>query len=164
MRRRLTAAYMREPKLSRDGTVSPHEAGIRMLIDSHPDMRRNGFQHSIRQLWAGLYPDPEDADEVPTIQALPDAFRLDRENQDILIYEVEVTNPLSAFKLYEYGRYWSDWDCDDAHEWLPRLFVVNRYGHIGEIDLVRVYHDVVLKADAAALPEIARLGIPEAGR
>lgn len=138
-----TVRDKRAPKFYKDGEVTRHELAIRMLVNSHPDMCRNGFAKAVRELWIELHADedPDECTEPVRHPFLPDAYRIDREAQEILVYEVEDTCPISPEKLLRLAYWWFQWDADDEHEWLPRVFVVDRYGNVGtEIDLMAAYY------------------------
>jgi len=118
--------------------TTPHELVIRSLIDSHPDMCRNGFRRAMRNLWSEL----GDIDEMLPIDFVPDAYRIDREAEEILIYEVEFSHPVTEHKLRQYGMLWFDWDAEGQHEWLPRLFIIDRLGQ-REIPMRELYYRVL---------------------
>lgn len=134
------------PVIRADGHLTAHEVAIRTLVLSHPDIHRNGFKAAIRALWDELCAQCEYMDgPVPEMRFLPDAYRIDRENETIILYEVEDTHPLPVHKLHELAMFWFDWDCEGEHDWLPKLVTVDRYGReTGEVDLCAMYHAVVL--------------------
>ena len=112
---------------------TPHELAIRRLIDSHQDLCRNGFWEAIKQLCDEL-----GEDDVPTklgFRFQPDAYRIDRQASEILLYEVEVTSLVTPDKMKLIAAFWEWWEASGDHDWMPRLFLVNRYGHQGEVDL-----------------------------
>jgi len=108
-----------------------------MLVNGDRDIHRNGFRAAIRDLVAEL-----DGDEGCFVDGfLPDAYKIDREAQEIIIYEVEDSHPIPPHKLDRYAWFWFCWDAEGAHEWLPRLFTVDRYGRLtGEINLCAAYY------------------------
>lgn len=63
---------------------------------------------------------------------VPDAFRIDVDRMEIIAYEVEVSNPVSEWKIEKYLDWF--WAIDE-YEWLLRLVIVNRFGHRSEVDL-----------------------------
>ena len=137
----VTKRPSRAPVQRSDGTTTRHELVIRMLVNSHPAMQRNGFSRSVKDLLISLGADADYRDDFPPCRFVPDAYRIDHEAQDILIYEVEDTNPISPRKLEELAEYWFWWESEGQHDWMPRLFVVDRYGASRlEIDLQQVWY------------------------
>ena len=131
-----TVRDSRAPVTSRE-TPTLHELAIRMLVNSDRNIHRNGFRAVIRELVEEL-----DCDNSCLADGfLPDAYKIDRDAQEILIYEVEDSHPLPPRKLDRYSWFWFCWEAEDRHEWLPRLFTVDRYGRAtGEIDLCATYY------------------------
>lgn len=138
-----TVRNSRAPVAQRGG-ITRHEIAIRLLVNSRPDIHRNGFRQAVRELWAELA-DPELDDGPPQMPFLPDAYRIDRESEELILYEVEDSNPISPQKLAALGEFWFDWDCEGQHDWLPRLVTVDRYGReTGEIDMMGLYYAIDL--------------------
>jgi len=131
-----TVRDSRAPVTSREFPTL-HELAIRTLVNSDPNIHRNGFRAAIKELVAEL-----DGDEECLVDGfLPDAYKIDRDAQEILIYEVEDSHPLPPNKLRLYSWFWFCWEAEGHHEWLPRLFTVDRYGRAtGEIDLCAAYY------------------------
>jgi hypothetical protein len=75
------------------------------------------------------------------LQIKPDAFTIT--DDEVCIYEVDVTSPASMEKLDSYAHLW--WELDDISV-LCRLFVVDARGSMREIDLPARYFDEVLPA------------------
>jgi hypothetical protein len=115
---------------------SLHERLIRDLIASDLRMARNGFWRKHRALVEKL---GMDQDEFIARPFLPDAYLFDHDNQEILLFEVEISCPLSDLKKHNYGWLWFCWESEGAHDWLPRLFVIDRYGHRNELDMSELY-------------------------
>ena len=67
---------------------------------------------------------------------VPDAYRLSAEEKTVDIYEVEVTWALTDKKLRQLGELWL---LLKTRGWSLRLFVVNRWLHINELDLEWVH-------------------------
>ncbi|WP_324807258.1 hypothetical protein SH584_11590 [Sphingomonas sp. LY29] len=130
---------LRKPCVRSDGKVTRHEELIRELIDSDPRMCRNGFARSMKPLFEreGIYPE-----NVPLGEFIPDAYLLDEEAKEIRIYEVEVTNALSNFKIQSLGMFWFYMDCEMT-KWMPRLYVVDRYGAMTELCMLKCYRQVL---------------------
>jgi hypothetical protein len=131
-------------------TPSLHERLIRSLIESDPRMCRNGFWRAHRELTDELGFGLDDF--PPDRPFLPDAYLFDRDNQEILLFEVEVSCPLTAQKIAAYGWFWFEWDGEGSTDWLPRLFVVDRYGHRNELNMAELYFADV--RDAANRPPV----------
>lgn len=112
---------------------SLHERLIRGLLDGNPNVCRNGFWEAVSKLAAEL------GEDGPLDRArygfLPDAYLIDRENCEIVLYEVEVTGRLTDCKLRNLGNFWAWWDGSGEHDWLPRLILVDRFGNHNEIGL-----------------------------
>ncbi|GAA4015434.1 hypothetical protein GCM10022280_12720 [Sphingomonas swuensis] len=127
-----------------------HEAAIKRLVESDSRMCRNGFKRVVRDLWDELGGDP---DEMETLSFLPDAFLVDRERRELLLYEVEDTSALKPAKKALYGAFWFAWDSEDLHDWLPRLFVCSTTGRVSyEVPLSALYYDwidEIVRADNA---------------
>jgi hypothetical protein len=92
--------------------------------------------------------DEEVLDSIPKVR--PDAYRLDRHAPNpqgaepglwskITIWEVEVTNPMPAWKADRYAWWWFDLDSTD---WLVdlALIVVDKYGTCHLFDLCAHYY------------------------
>lgn len=117
-------------------TPSLHERLLRNLVDSDPRMCRNGFWRTHKALIDEL---GLDEDEFPQRAFLPDAYLFDREHQEIFLFEVEVSCPLTVRKQCDYGWLWFAWDGEGETDWTPRLFVIDRYGHQNELDMCKLY-------------------------
>lgn len=116
-----------------DDPPSLHERLIRDLLASDERICRNGFWRAVAALATEL--DEEITATRQHFGFLPDAYVLDRQECEIVIYEVEVRGTLSPDKLTLLGRFWDWWDASGEHDWLPRLILVNRFGHQNEIEL-----------------------------
>lgn len=71
---------------------------------------------------------------------VPDAFTITKD--EVCIYEVEVTSPVTIEKLFAYAELWAVLDCD--HTAFCRLFVINFNGDTREVDLPSVHLDRLL--------------------
>jgi hypothetical protein len=128
----------RAPVVHRHRRATMHELGIRVLLASDDEIHRNGFARSVRALAEEI---DADIDELAPGRFLPDAYKIDRAAEQLLLYEVVDTNPLSTTKLEALAWFWFQWDADDFHDWLPRLFIVNRHGKVTEeINLCAAYY------------------------
>lgn len=89
-----------------------------------PAIKTRGFAQALRDILELEDPDADDnADYNPGI--IPDAYKIDHDNQCIWIYEIEDTNPLTLDKLVLITDiFWLfDW-----LSWNTRLIVYDRYG------------------------------------
>lgn len=130
----------------KQSNLTRHEMAIRMLINSDLDIHRNGFKKAATALWNELAAlDEYGPDDAPKIEFLPDAYKIDRENETLHLYEVEDSHPIPVDKLRKLAWYWFLWDCEGHHEWSPALHIVDRYGTItATLDLCRVYYATML--------------------
>src|SRR5690606_18605528 len=64
--------------------------------------------------------------DLSEFKIVPDAFRIDEAQGDIIAYEVEVTHRLPDWKLERYTEWF--WAIDEF-EWLLRLVIVDRFGN-----------------------------------
>lgn len=144
-----TRRNSRAPVHQRD--LTRHEIAIRMLVNSDPDIHRNGFRAAVRALWVEINEGNEWYEDAPSMDFLPDAYRIDRETQSLILYEVEDSNPISPSKLQKLGWFWFCWDCEDYHDWMPRLVTVDHYGReTGEIDMCGLYYSAILESERPA--------------
>jgi hypothetical protein len=94
-----------------------------------------------------------------TGKIVPDAYVVDAERMEVIAYEVEVTSPVTEFKLEKYINWW--WALDEEY-WSLRLIIVDRFGNHKEVDLFRMSVDP--HADEGHLNELrARAGIRKLG-
>jgi hypothetical protein len=136
------AANGRKEYTRRDGSVTQHELAIRELLKIRPDIQRNGFNLAVEQLWERIQSEFEkgEREPLPPIAFRPDAFLVNEDEQYLELFEVEDWGPLRANKREQLGRWWFHWDADGRHDWLPRLWLVNRYGMITtELPLSALY-------------------------
>lgn len=71
---------------------------------------------------------------------IPDAFKIDREASEILIYEVVHYSDLTPAKLRSVAELWMDWDDEAGHDWSVRLFVQRIGEPMFEVDLCQAFH------------------------
>jgi len=80
---------------------------------------------------------------------VPDAYLIDRESMEVLIFEVEDTHPMSAQKV------WRLVTLADAMNWElgleARLFVTDRYANLTELD-VKLLQPAMLQEFGAIIP------------
>lgn len=111
--------------------ITKHELQIRELLASDPAICRYGFAQAVDAIVQEF-----DCSADCRVNRLfaPDAYRIDRANGWIDIFEVEVTCPISSAKLEKLAAWWEAWDCEGQCDFLPRVFVIDKYG-THEIDL-----------------------------
>ena len=128
---------MNRAKLSENRRrVTVHELAIRQLINNDRSIKRYGFPDAVRGIVEEF---GCDRDCLVNRRFLPDAYRIDRQNWTIDLFEVEDTCKLSPRKLETLARWWEAWDGEGQTEFYPRLFTVDRYGRTtGEVDLMAV--------------------------
>ena len=112
-----------------------HKTLIQKLLGDIPGCVTDGFWREHDALRKSLDLGPL------RVKIRPDAFRINHETSEIEIYEVEVESVLTPTKIRELGLLWDDWDAEGSHDWLPVLFVVDRYGNINRLDLMDAYHE-----------------------
>jgi hypothetical protein len=80
-----------------------HQRLVGAILDESPGAKTKGFFRHLRFLL-----DDEDIDEKWNdgidISVVPDAYVIDRELNAVVIYEVEITNPLSPEKMARYRK------------------------------------------------------------
>lgn len=115
-----------------------HKSLIQDLVITIPGVETRNFWKSVMDLAREL-----DA-EILKQPFLPDAFRINRERQEIEIHEVVVTSDLTPRKLQAMGAFWGDWDGEGPHDWLPVLYV-HKEGtkQPMQIDLCYWYHNAI---------------------
>jgi hypothetical protein len=145
-----TKRHPRNPCEQLGGKVTLHERLIRDIVEADPRMMRRGFWRDVRALIEEL---GLDADELCAREFLPDAYLIDPTRQEINMVEVEVSCPLSDKKKQDYAWMWFCWESEDT-DWMPRLFVVDRYGNSNEMDLKAMYFSEI--ATAARLTPTSR--------
>jgi hypothetical protein len=118
------------------GKISPrHDALVQQVLAEVPGSAINDLPAALRAL-ADEIGDPG----LARIYFRPDAYRINRETQELELYEVEVTSPITRGKVRQLGDLWFDWDSEGDHDWLPVLFIVDRYGHRNRVDLEDAYN------------------------
>ena len=109
-----------------------------VLQAEDPEIKTKGFPGAVLALLKEL--DLEEdlrADESGKrkrrIAFVPDAFKIDRESHEVIIYEIEDAHPLSIQKFY---RIMEVWELLDGVGWDLRLIVTDRYvAKRGELNL-----------------------------
>jgi hypothetical protein len=128
--RRKSAKDPREPK---GGKESLHERVIRQLIASDPRMCRNGFARAIEDLWAEIGGEP---DELPPIHFMPDAYLIDRDLKELVLFEVGDWRLATQAKEAALGQFWLMWDSCVPDGWAVGCIALDRFGMFShEMDL-----------------------------
>lgn len=126
-----------------------HRAEVAAILRDYPGAQATGFPQAVRALRKRLGFDDGTGDTddecAMRINFVPDAFRLNEAECEIEIYEVEVTHHVPAVKWHRLGYFWSEWDAEDEHDWLPVLVLVDRRGRHMRVDLCNAYHDLLSK-------------------
>lgn len=126
----------REQSVRESGKITLHELAIRDLVDSDSAICRNGFNAAMRALAAEL-----GIDEEMPLNIRPDAFKVDRENEVLTLFEVGDWRLASHDKELRLGDFWYWWD-DLADDWTVKCLAVNRFGRVThEMDLCGFYLD-----------------------
>ena len=99
------------------------------IIQTVPDAREHSFWAAHDELCAAI-----DIERGFSLPFRPDAFRINHETSEIEIYEIEVRSKLSAPKIEMLGALWQWWDGEEV-DWLPVLFVVDRFGNMNRMEL-----------------------------
>jgi hypothetical protein len=114
----------------------PSKVILEALRIQHPDLQTTGFKKLVRETLAKEGEDEFDRedieDAVSNIHVVPDAFLVDREIETMVIYEIEVTNPLAEHKLMNYVSIAMDLA---SFGWSTALMAVNRRGEITQVNL-----------------------------
>jgi hypothetical protein len=108
---------------------------VDLLRKEDPGIRKRGFPRILRQ----IFKDNTPLEMVfrryknQTLGFIPDAFKVDNEQQEITLYEVEDSHSLTIRKLSIIVNLW--WVLDDIG-WTLHLIVVDRYAvNRKELDL-----------------------------
>lgn len=86
---------------------------------------------------------------VGALRLEPDAFEIIAEPRELVFFEVEVYNPMSDDKLRSFAKLAIDLD---SHGVAFSVQVVNKHGHINEVDL-RWHYAGLLRRDREARSE-----------
>ena len=125
------------PREAKAGKVSLHELAIRQIVDSDPRMARNGFKGAIADLWREIGGEP---DEVPPMDFVPDAYLIDRDLKQLVLFEVGDWRLATHAKEAALGRFWFMWDSCVPDDWALGCLAVDRFGMVAhEMDLCRFY-------------------------
>ena len=112
------------------GKITPtHNSLVQIILDTVPGAKAIGFWSDHDALCERL--NLEGGYRQPF---RPDAHRFNPETSEIEIYEVEVRSRLTPQKIAMLGDLWEWWDGEEE-DWLPVLFVVDRFGSMSRLDL-----------------------------
>lgn len=128
---------MADSPIHKPGFTKQHIDGVAAILRDYPGAQTEGLPAAVRALRDRLGCE----DEPPAIDFVPDAFRLNEAECEIELFEVEVTHAIPERKILQLGYYWSQWDGEADHEWLPVLIRVDRFGERHRHDLCAAYHE-----------------------
>lgn len=113
---------------------------MKLLIEQTPGIQTKRWRQTVVQAFAGadcLDGDEDDFhDAVYSLRQLPDAFVVNRDQQFVHFFEVEITSPMSRAKLHSYAQMVAVFDYYHIEF---AVFSVNQYGHINLVDLLPYY-------------------------
>lgn len=129
---------------------SVHNALIRHWLEKCPMAERNSFCRKLREAIVadGDLEDDELEDAVPPVR--PDAFIIDRERKEVIVFEVEVTHRVSAERMIEYtvmAMYLNDIGYGAT------LAIISRHNALTEIDLYGTFLERLRERAVAAPSE-----------
>lgn len=112
------------------------------LRATYPEIRVNGWKSAVIKDLPPLDTEFDSVEEfaqmVMAVPFIPDGFVIESEPRDLVFFEVEVTHPMSADKLRNYGKLAIDMAAFDVNF---AVLVYNKYGHCNVVDLVPYYGD-----------------------
>lgn len=125
------------PREAKPGKVSLHELAIRQLVESDPRMCRNGFAGAISDLWREI---GGEADEVPPTDFIPDAYLIDRDLKQLVLFEVGDWRLATHAKEAALGQFWFMWDSCAPNDWALGCLALDRFGMVThEMDLCKFF-------------------------
>jgi hypothetical protein len=106
---------------------------ITSLIKERHEAQTAGFRKAAAALL--------NEDEIRVPNVIPDVWKLSKSNIDastatewtLIVWEIELSNPLDERKLHRYARLWAE--IDDTPDKYFNLYVVDRMGNEQEVDL-----------------------------
>jgi hypothetical protein len=119
-------------------TLSNHQM-VAVLREHYPELQEGRFVPALAAAFEEF-----DSD---WFTRMPDAFAIRVPQREVDVIEVEITHPIPHDTMRDLGRLWFELDAIDV---LMRLFVMNRYGHINEIDLQAWWYE--LRSDGVSIP------------
>ena len=109
------------------------------LIVQYPEIQTAEWKNRVVEF---MTPSDEEFDEpgrfaeiVRELPLIPDGFVMNSP-KELIFFEVEITSPMSESKLHQYGKFAIDIANFDIGF---SVLVVNKYGHINEVDLLPHY-------------------------
>ena len=87
-----------------------HEIAVARILAANPEAKTRRLMKAIRDAV-----EPWQREDFTSLAAIPDAFIVDPINRLVTLFEVEVTHPVSEYKMQLYGDLWwgidgNDWD------------------------------------------------------
>lgn len=122
---------VRDTKLHDDQGIRPMIYTSAQLLDAlrcqYPEVQTAGLRKWVEQTVL---------DDPPRMPFVPDAFSVIDDAKELHLFEIEVTHPLTAEKGGLIGRF-----IDEMRDygWSVYLHIVNRYGHITQMDAATLY-------------------------
>jgi hypothetical protein len=98
---------------------------VAALKEQYPEVRTGNL--AAREITA-TWPELDDVE----VGFCPDGVVIDREARRVDVFEVEVTHAIPQSTMWKICDLWV---ACDAHDIELNLFVVNRYGHIGQVEI-----------------------------
>lgn len=138
-----------------------HNRLVAQFIERHPDFRTTRFLARLDKIFCQCSHGEVDENGEPVEECIwcgererfpivPDAFRIDEQRMEVIMVEVECTNPLRPEKLAKILDLW--WTLD-GEGWALGLILVDPGGAAHEADLYRFVQEHLSKAvdDESAL-------------
>lgn len=126
------------------------ELAIQQLEQEYGKLEREGFIKSMRSIIAKQENIAYRAmnGEFPTV--VPDAYKIintiEEGFTDVVIFEIEDTNPLSEKKLYDLAMLWCELDFHNIRLW---CMVFDRYGQNGRPIELQWFYNKFIQKDVA---------------
>lgn len=129
-------ARMREtsPCLTSNATL------VSALKAERPEPQTRSFVRALREAFPEV-----GGDEPVAFNRVPDGYVIRKESREVDLFEAEATHPLSKRATEDICRLW--FDLDGASIRLS-LYIVNRFGHVNQVDLEPWYYLLVHGAAA----------------
>lgn len=107
------------------------------LVKTYPNIQRHGWRSKIMEAFAGHAEAHEMQISLERVRYEPDAFAIDMEHSEVVLFEVEVRSVLKRQKMQAYAALMIEL----AGAIKVVLLTVNQHGHINAIDLMPHYAD-----------------------
>lgn len=122
-----------------------------------PRIQLNGFASKLREMIINTEEDAGIIEVTFKYKFNPDAYYIDEEKREIVLYRVEEAGPLTVKNIYDLRKIH---DYLQGVNWKMRLYVFDRYcTEHKEIELVKFRFDL-LEKEAANLAEVAPMRVP----